>query len=369
MAALGLTPDPEKVLTAGRIGGLFSQVDDGLGGLCLAAPVEIVVVGGAAVAMQWNPRRVTYDVDMVSEGIPAGFWGVVAAVAEAEKLDDDWLNAAARVKAPTGPTPGEPTEIYRGSNLWVYGASPHFVLAMKLLSGRGVDRHDMPALLEASRPRSRDELYDLVERAYPNVQIPAATRYIIEAVWADYADDHPERVQRGEGTRREHRVSLGVQPTLNQTSGWDVAIRTPEGVTLRRSGLYPTKDAAEAAARFAVDVVDVHFPLRFSGSPQDSDAPTEAVTVSVVVSGSEHRLVAATPDGELVAYSDPHTAPGAYNALAFVETFSGMVGDPRGRRAMRVEVDTSCNCPALRKGPCGHHPPNYLEVRPTGDAT
>ncbi len=71
MAALGLTPDPEKELTARRIGGLLSQVDDGLGGLRLAAPVEIVVVGGAAVAMQWNPRRVTYDVDVVSEGIPA----------------------------------------------------------------------------------------------------------------------------------------------------------------------------------------------------------------------------------------------------------------------------------------------------------
>ena len=273
MAALGLTPDPEKELTARRIGGLLSQVDDGLGGLRLAAPVEIVVVGGAAVAMQWNPRRVTYDVDVVSEGIPAGFWGVVAAVAEAEKLDDDWLNAAARVKAPTGPTPGEPTELYRGSHLRVYGASPHFVLAMKLLSGRGVDRPDIPALLEASRPRSRDELYDLVERAYPNVQIPAATRYIIEQVWADYAAAHPERVQRGEGTRREHRVSLAVQPTLNQTAGWDVAIRTPEGVTLRRSGLYPTKDAAEAAARFAVDVVDVHFPLRFSGSPRTATYP------------------------------------------------------------------------------------------------
>ena len=58
---------------------------------------------------------------------------------------------------------------------------------MKLVSGRGVDVGDMPALLEAARPESRDELYDLVERAYPNRPIPASTRYIIEEVWADYA--------------------------------------------------------------------------------------------------------------------------------------------------------------------------------------
>ena len=55
-------------------------------------------------------------------------------------------------------------------------------------------------------------------------------------------------------------MSLSVQPSPSLTAGWDVAIRTPEGLTLRRSGLYPTKDDAEAAARFAADVVDVHYP-------------------------------------------------------------------------------------------------------------
>ena len=212
MAALGLTPADPKALTAERIDGLLAAVDRDLGGTPLTAPVEIVVVGGAAVAMQWNPARVTYDVDVVSEGIPTEFWGVVAGVAEAEELDDDWLNAAARVKAPTGPTPGEPKEIYSGANLGVYGASPHFVLAMKLLAGRGVDRDDMPVLLEAARPQSRDELYDLVERAYPNRPIPASARYIIEEVWADYAAAHPERVQGEGGERREHVCPCPCSP-------------------------------------------------------------------------------------------------------------------------------------------------------------
>ncbi|MCY4368814.1 MAG: hypothetical protein OXF41_05175 [bacterium] len=354
VAALGLSDDP-NLLDAGRIGDLFGAVNAGLGGVGLQAPVEVVVVGGAAIAMQWNPGRATYDVDVVSEGIPAVLWDVVADVGRAEGLDAEWLNAAARVKAPTGPTPGEPTAIYVGSHLRVYGASPHYVLAMKLLTGRGVDLEDIPVLLDVVQPTSRDELYDLVERAYPTAQIPASARYIIEQSWDTYAADRPDRGQSGAGERRAHRVSLSVQPALARTDGWDMAIRSVDGSELRRSALYPTREDAEAAARFAVDVVDVHYPLHFAGGVSAPEAAPEAVTVNVVSSGEEHRLVAAAPDGELVAYSDPYTSVAAASTLAFVEALSHMVGDPRGRRAMHVDVDTACDCPALRKGPCRHH--------------
>ena len=124
VAALGLSDDP-NLLDAGRIGELFGAVNAGLRGVGLRAPVEVMVVGGAAIAVLWNPGRATYDVDVVSEGIPAVFWGVVAAVGRAEGLDAEWLNAAARVKAPTGPTPGEPTAILsRVASAGVRGESP-----------------------------------------------------------------------------------------------------------------------------------------------------------------------------------------------------------------------------------------------------
>ena len=188
---------PHPRLDAKRIGDLFQAVDAGLHGTGLRSPVEIVVVGGAAIALQWNQARTTYDVDVVSEGIPSAFWRVVEVVGRDEGLEDGWLNAAARVKAPPGPTPGEPRSVYLGSNLRVYGASPHYVLAMKLLSGRETDRADIPTLLAAARPQSKDELYDLVEQAYPAGQIPASTSYIIDQVWDDYALTHPELVRRG----------------------------------------------------------------------------------------------------------------------------------------------------------------------------
>ena len=367
MAALGLSPDPKKELTVERIGELFPALNARLGGL--AVPVEILVVGGAAVAMQWNPRRATYDVDMVNAGIPQMFWDAVAAVAEAEGLGVHWLNNAAKVAVPTGPVPGSPSLLYQGSNLAVYGASAHMLMAMKLRSGRDIDIGDMPTLIGAIRPQSIDELYDLFEQAYPHHPVPPTSRRIIENVWADYAAAHPELVPEAGAERRDHRVYLSVQPATNLTAGWDLTIRAAQGLALRGSGLYPTREDAEGAARFAADVVDVHYPLRFAGSPlTHDDRAGDAVRVSVAAAGNEHRLVATAPGGELVAYSDPHTAVGAYNALAFVEALSGLVGDPQGRRAMRVTVDETCDCPSLGKGPCGHHPPSYLEVRPAGDA-
>ena len=191
---MGLSDDP-TLLHAERIGKLFQAVDAGLSGSDLRSPVEIVIVGGAAIALRWNEARTTNDIDVVSEGIPAVFWDVVEAVGRVEGLDAGWLNAAARIKAPTGPTPGEPSEVYTGSNMRVYGASAPYVLAMKLLAGRPVDRSDMPALLEATRPQTRNALYDLVERAYPTAQIPVSTGYLIDEVWEDYAASHPEWIQ------------------------------------------------------------------------------------------------------------------------------------------------------------------------------
>lgn len=102
-------------LHAERIGGLFQAVDAGLSGTGLRSPVEIV--GGAAIALLWNPRRSTYDVDVVSEGVSSVFWDVVAVIGRGERLEDGWLNAAARIRAPTGTMPGESSAGCLGSNV------------------------------------------------------------------------------------------------------------------------------------------------------------------------------------------------------------------------------------------------------------
>ena len=45
----------------------------------------------------------------------------------------------------------------------------------------------MPALIDAIRPRSSDDLYDLFEQAHPHHPVSATSRRIIEDMWDDYA--------------------------------------------------------------------------------------------------------------------------------------------------------------------------------------
>ncbi len=68
----------------------------------------------------------------------------------------------------------------------MYAVPARYVLAMKLVSARDVDKWDIPALLAASDIKRRAELYRLVQDAYPSRMIPAATTYIIDQAWKEH---------------------------------------------------------------------------------------------------------------------------------------------------------------------------------------
>ena len=163
MAALGLNRS--------RLINLFSEVDRELGEG--DRPVDVLVVGGAAIALQWHDERLTNDVDVVSEGLSAAFREAVRRVGERHGLGADWINDAAKVKAPSPHIDPEPSPLYRGERLRVYGAGARYVLAMKLVAGREIDLADIPLLLRAAGMASREELLELVEGAYPSHLIPA----------------------------------------------------------------------------------------------------------------------------------------------------------------------------------------------------
>ena len=323
-------------------------------------------MGGAAIALLWNPRRTTYDVDVVSEGVPSVFWDVVAVVGREERLEDGWLNAAARVRAPTGTTPGEPSVVYLGSNLRVYGASAHYVLAMKLLAGRETDRKDTPDLLEAVQPQSRDALYDLVEQAYPTAQIPASTGYIIDQVWDDYTAVHPELAQSEASAAKVH-----VRRYQLHNHGWEVATTGPDGSPRQLSGRHPTAGEAEAARDFLVRLVNGHPRLHILGSdPQrsvESDVGSAAAppageppTVGLYSPDQAGRwyVQCRNPDGTVHDSSPPYPT---YQAAANVLDQLGMLivataDRDIGHRAVVEPTSSACRC--SRKGwRCGHIEP------------
>ena len=94
---------------------------------------EVFIVGGAAMAIAYDTRRSTADVDAVF--VPSSEVRIAASrVAERMNLEPDWLNDGAKAFLP-----GEDENqigVYEGQHLSVAAASPQYLLAMKLIASR-----------------------------------------------------------------------------------------------------------------------------------------------------------------------------------------------------------------------------------------
>ncbi|MFT4165006.1 MAG: hypothetical protein QM650_07160 [Microlunatus sp.] len=144
-----------------RIKALFAMLDERLRSRGVAA--ALYVVGGAAVAVTIADRRVTHDVDV------AGLDPVVAeearAIAAAENLPPDWLNAAA---TPWIPAPSSVTSNL-AAGLSIRYAPPEHLLAMKMVALRQQDAPDIAALADhlGLIRASPDRFAAMLRLAYP----------------------------------------------------------------------------------------------------------------------------------------------------------------------------------------------------------
>ena len=360
MAALGLTPD-ETGLTPDEIRELLGVLDRELGRVMdLDEPLTMLVVGGAAISMQWDPGRYTKDVDVVSQGLPPMLWKVVADVAEGrEGVDRDWLNAAAQLMVPVPDFDPEPTLVYEGQNIHVYGASARYVLAMKAVSARAVDIKDLPTLLTAGEFASFDEVLETVARAHGRTQLPAVTRNKLRQAWDDALTD----------AAMPERGYLSVNPDYDSAWGWQLVARHPDGEPIQRSATYPTKEAARSVADLAVAILDPGQPLSFvpwapAVPPPGPVGRGPAVRVSVSPSSSAvHKdeawqIRAVDADGYLTALSQPYTSHHEANEdLAFLATVSQVCRvevDAQGRGArLPVQVHDTCAC--VDTNACRHY--------------
>jgi Nucleotidyltransferase of unknown function (DUF6036) len=143
---------------------------------------ELFLVGGAAIALSFDERRATRDLDAVfapSEGVRHA----AARVAEREGLDEGWLNDAVKGFLP-GPDPAA-RRYFEAPGLVVDVASPEYLLAMKLFSSRAeIDAEDIALLYRELGYTTVDQGLDLVEQAYPQRPIPAKVRFLLEEIVA-----------------------------------------------------------------------------------------------------------------------------------------------------------------------------------------
>jgi hypothetical protein len=142
---------------------------------------EMYVVGGAAIALAFDERRATRDIDAVFEPKNA-IYEAAAAVAEQRGLPAGWLNDAVK-----GFLEGEDPDaapVLDLPGLRCLTASPRSLLALKVLAHRvGEDEDDLLLLAGALGLEHADEVLAIAEETYGD-RLDAAARFFVEEVFS-----------------------------------------------------------------------------------------------------------------------------------------------------------------------------------------
>lgn len=102
---------------------------------------RIYIVGGAAIALSFDTRRSTRDIDAVILDSHGALVDEVRAMARAHGLPETWLNEQASVYANTDDAAAP--VVYSGPNLSVSAGSARHLLAMKARASRVSDVADI----------------------------------------------------------------------------------------------------------------------------------------------------------------------------------------------------------------------------------
>jgi len=166
----------------------FERLDEELGRRGVRA--ELFVVGGAAMAIAYDARRTTTDVDAIF--VPSGIVREAAeVVAELLDLDPEWLNDGAKGFAP-GEDPDQ-VSVFEGQCLSVAAASPRYLLAMKLLASRtDRDIDDIKFLFELCGLSSAEDGAKVLESFYPTRIIPARAHFLLQELFPDVPNRNGE---------------------------------------------------------------------------------------------------------------------------------------------------------------------------------
>ncbi len=195
---------PEQELDGRRILELYGKIDSRL-----KRPTEVLVVGGAALAVHWfvkgtyprgtadidaahtqsvftDPRRTTFIIDTINPFLPPHLQQVLDDVAQREGLEEDWFNNKVINTMPDG-VEYEPLMAYRGERLGVYRPSLKILLAMKLKSSRRhKDLEDAARLADETGIHLVRDLTDLVEEVYGPGQITPRVEEFIDRTVEQY---------------------------------------------------------------------------------------------------------------------------------------------------------------------------------------
>ncbi len=161
--------------------GLLNELADELD-RAATKPVDVRIVGGAAVSAVYNAERdVTDDVDCLESSDASAVAAAAVAVARRHDLDDDWVNFKVRMYAPDPMYPPPEWVVFlERSNVRLLVANPRLLLAMKIKANRpNRDFADIEVLLGACRITTYVDALACFEEHYTTEAVaPRAEAYL-----------------------------------------------------------------------------------------------------------------------------------------------------------------------------------------------
>ena len=176
-----MTAADEPLLDRARIRDLFRQLGERLQRRGVVG--DVYVIGGAAMALAYEARRATRDIDAVF--LPHGLVLNEAHGLAAELgLPRWWLKEQASVYVAPGGDPQAPLS-FDHPGLRVSTASPEHLLAMKAMAARRRDVEDLRLLVGVLGLKAPAEVVALCARVFPDQALPDRARLVLEDLFEE----------------------------------------------------------------------------------------------------------------------------------------------------------------------------------------
>jgi predicted nucleotidyltransferase len=171
----------DPLLDRSSIEDAFRRLGDRLARRGIVA--DLYIFGGAAMALAYDARRSTRDIDAVFQ--PHGVvLDEARAVANELGLPQWWLNEQASSYVAPGGDPDAP-RVFDHPGLRVSAASPEHLLAMKVLAARRRDAEDIRFLVKHLQLTDAGQVLALCGEIFPEEEVPPRARLVLEDVFGD----------------------------------------------------------------------------------------------------------------------------------------------------------------------------------------
>jgi hypothetical protein len=153
---------------------------------------QMFVVGGATMALGYNMRRATADVDGVFEPKAVIYEAARRVASRHGHLPEDWLNDSVKGLLPAG-ADQHAKVILDLPGITVTVPSPHYLLALKVQAARiDRDQDDIRFLARETGAKTADDVLRIAEQVIGSNRLLPKAQFIVQEMFpADPAESPP----------------------------------------------------------------------------------------------------------------------------------------------------------------------------------